>query len=87
MDVREDSQIFFSCKASFGRLGIEGGLQVDALKHSKKSIFDKTNVWTLAVFLSPLKAQHILKHVKQYLTTNSQYIFISLLPFCSNTEH
>ena len=55
MNVREDSQIYFSRKAPFGRLGgrEEGGVAGGRFKKiSKKLIFDKTNFWNLAVFLN-----------------------------------
>ena len=64
-NLRENSQIDFFMQSVFwtpgecvcvcvwgGGGGGEGGLQLNALKISKKSIFDKTNFWNLAIFLS-----------------------------------
>ena len=54
-NLRENSQIDFFTQSVFwtpGEWEGGGGLQLDALKISKKSIFDKTNFWNLTIFLN-----------------------------------
>ena len=55
-NLRENSQIDFFTQSVFWTPGEWGGggegLQLDALKISKKSIFDKTNFFNLTIFLN-----------------------------------